>query len=409
MRKNILVGQSGGPTAVINASLYGVITEGGSHPEQIGAVYGMVNGIEGFLSGHCMNLSESLNSEDLLLLKQTPAAYLGSCRYKLPNNMDAPVYGLLFEKFASLDIGACFYIGGNDSMDTVDKLSRCARLRHETISFIGVPKTIDNDLPVTDHTPGYGSAAKYVASTVREICLDASVYQQPAVTIVELMGRHAGWVTAASVLARRHVGDNPLLIYMPEVPFSMERFFDDVKKALDRQPNVVICVSEGIRDKSGKFICEYSNEAQLDTFGHKMLTGSAKILESYVRNRFQVKVRSVELNVNQRCSSLLASAADVEEAVLSGRTAVKQSLNGATGCMVSCSRADGPSYRLEFGLTDVGNVCNKEKGFPVEWITPCGTDISPAFHEYALPLIAGEPERIMENGLPRYISRAGAC
>ena len=352
-----------------------------------------------------MNLSEDLTPDDLLLLKQTPAAYLGSCRYKLPPNMDAPVYGLLFEKFRTLDIGTCLYIGGNDSMDTVDKLSRCARLRRETVSFLGVPKTIDNDLPVTDHTPGYGSAAKYVASTVREICLDASVYQQPAVTIVELMGRHAGWVTAASALARKYPGDNPVLIYMPEVPFSMEQFFDDIKKALDRQPNVVVCVSEGIRDQSGKFICEYSNEAQIDTFGHKMLTGSAKILESYVRNRFQVKVRSVELNVNQRCSSLLASAADVEEAVLSGRIAVQKALEGATGCMVSCTRTPGPDYQLEYGLTDVSAVCNKEKGFPVEWITANGTDIGPGFLDYALPLIAGEPKRIMEHGLPKYISR----
>ena len=406
MRKNILVGQSGGPTAVINASLYGVITEGKAHPEHIDTVYGMVNGIEGFLSGRCMDLSQELTAEDLLLLKQTPAAYLGSCRYKLPENLDAPVYGLLFEKFTSLGIGACLYIGGNDSMDTVDKLSRCARLRHENVSFIGVPKTIDNDLPVTDHTPGYGSAAKYVASTVREICLDASVYQQPAVTIVELMGRHAGWVTAASVLARKHPGDNPLLIYMPVVPFDMEQFLENVKNALDQQPNVVVCVSEGIRDKHGRFICEYANDASLDTFGHKMLTGSAKLLESYVRNRFHVKVRSVELNVNQRCSSLLASAADVDEAVLSGRTAVQQMLGGATGCMVTCSRRHTPSYELEYGLTDVCNVCNKEKGFPVDWITQKGTDIGPQFLEYALPLIAGEPERIMELGLPKYLSRS---
>lgn len=405
MKKNILVGQSGGPTAVINASLYGVITGGTAHSEHIEHVYGMVNGIEGFLSGHTINLSEDLSSEELTLLKQTPAAYLGSCRYKLPSNLDAPVYSLLFEKFAALNIGACFYIGGNDSMDTVDKLSRCARIRHENIAFIGVPKTIDNDLPVTDHTPGYGSAAKYVASTVREISLDASVYQQPAVTIVELMGRHAGWVTAASSLARRHPGDNPLLIYMPEVPFDMEHFLNDVKNALDKQPNVVICVSEGIHDKNGRFICEYSTEAQLDTFGHKMLTGSAKILESYVRNRFQVKVRSVELNVCQRCSSLLASAADIDEAVLSGRTAVDRAMEGATGCMVTCTRLEGSSYQVEYGLTDVANVCNKEKSFPVEWITGKGTDISCEYLNYALPLIAGEPVRIMEQGLPKYISR----
>lgn len=405
MKKNILVGQSGGPTAVINASLYGIITEGLAQSKTVGHVYGMVNGIEGFLSGHILNLSGSLSSQELELLKQTPAAYLGSCRYKLPENLDAPVYSLLFEKFAALNIGACLYIGGNDSMDTVDKLSRRARMGHESISFIGVPKTIDNDLPVTDHSPGYGSAAKYVASTVREISLDASVYQQPAVTIVELMGRHAGWVTAAAALARKYPGDNPLLIYMPETPFSMEQFFRDIEGALSRQPAVVVCVSEGIRDKKGRFICEYTNDAQIDTFGHKMLTGCAKVLESYVRNRFQVKVRSVELNVNQRCSSLLASAADVEEAVFSGRRAAEKALQGETGKMITCARLAGPDYKLEYGLTDVGLVCNREKPFPTEWITENGSDIEPEYLEYALPLIQGQPDHIMENGLPKYLCR----
>lgn len=406
MKKNILVGQSGGPTAVINASLYGVVAESRAYPERIETVYGMVNGIEGFLSGRTVNLSKSLTSQELLLLKQTPAAYLGSCRYQLPENPDAPVYQLLFDQFASMNIGACLYIGGNDSMDTVDKLSRCAKLRQEEVAFIGVPKTIDNDLPVTDHVPGYGSAAKYVASAVRAISLDASVYQQPAVTIVECMGRHVGWVTGASALARSFPGDNPLLIYMPETPFDMEQFFADVKNALDRQPNVVICVSEGIKDSHGRFICEYAAKAGLDSFGHKMLTGSAKLLESYVRSQFHVKVRSVELNVNQRCSSLITSAADVEDAVFSGRMALQKVLEGATGSMVTCSRLAGPGYALEYGLTDVGNVCNKEKGFPLEWITKNGTDISPEFLKYVLPLIAGEPEQIMELGLPKYLYRA---
>lgn len=405
MKKNLLVGQSGGPTAVINASLYGVITESKAHPDRIETVYGMINGIEGFLSGHTMNLTDGLSSQELLLLKQTPAAYLGSCRFRLPENPDAPVYDLLFDKFSSLNIQTFLYIGGNDSMDTVDKLSRCAALRHEQTVFMGVPKTIDNDLPATDHTPGYGSAAKYVASTVRAISLDASVYRQPAVTIVECMGRHAGWVTAAAALARSHPGDNPLLIYMPEVPFDMEQFFTDIKDALDKQPNVVICVSEGIKDRHGRFICEYTNEASLDTFGHKMLTGSAKLLESYVRSRFHVKVRSVELNVNQRCCGLLASAADINEAVCSGRSAVLKALEGATGCMVTCSRLAGPAYELEYGLTKVENVCNREKSFPKEWITGGGADISPEFLAYALPLIAGEPKQIMEDGLPKYLYR----
>ena len=405
MKKNIIVGQSGGPTAVINASLCGVIREGKCHPEQIGTVYGMINGIEGFLAGKYMDLSSGLSEEELELLKMTPAAFLGSCRFKLPEALSSEFYPTLFNKFEELNIGYFFYIGGNDSMDTVSKLSRYANGIGSDIRFIGIPKTIDNDLVGTDHTPGFGSAAKYVASTVREITLDASVYQQKSVTIVELMGRHAGWLTASSVLARKHGEDNPLLIYLPESPFEFEQFSADLKNAFEKSQTVVVCVSEGIADSAGHFICEYSNEAQLDTFGHKMLTGCAKILESYVRNRFQVKVRSVELNVNQRCSSLLASAADVQEAESSGRTAVEKALQGETGKMVTCSRLSGPGYELEYGLTEVGNVCNREKSFPVEWITAEGSDIGPEFLDYALPLIQGQPDHIMENGLPKYLCR----
>ena len=405
MKKNIIAGQSGGPTAVINASLYGVIEEGLSRAGEVGTIYGMINGIEGFLSGHFMDLSAALSPEDRELLKHTPGAYLGSCRHKLPQNMDSPVYPLLFEKLASMDIGALFYIGGNDSMDTVEKLSRYGELCHSSISFIGVPKTIDNDLPVTDHTPGYGSAAKYVASTVREIVLDASVYQQPSITLVELMGRHAGWVTAASVLARKFPEDNPRLIYLPESPFSVEQMFADVERALAQTPSLVICVSEGIKDSSGRFICEYASEAQTDTFGHKMLTGCAKILEGYLKNRFGVKVRSVELNVNQRCSGLISSLCDIEEAAEAGRFAVKSALEGASGQMVTLNRLPGPDYHMVPGLTDAAAVCNKEKTFPSEWITPDGCGIRPEFISYALPLIQGEPPRRTKDGLPCYLYR----
>ena len=405
MKKNIIAGQSGGPTAVINASLYGVIEEGISRAGEVGTIYGMINGIEGFLSGHFMDLSASLSPEDRELLKHTPGAYLGSCRHKLPQNMDSPVYPLLFEKLESMDIGALFYIGGNDSMDTVEKLSRYGELCHSSISFIGVPKTIDNDLPVTDHTPGYGSAAKYVASTVREIVLDASVYQQPSITLVELMGRHAGWVTAASVLARKFPEDNPRLIYLPESPFSVEQLFADVERALAQTPSLVICVSEGIKDSSGRFICEYASEAQTDTFGHKMLTGCAKILEGYLKNRFGVKVRSVELNVNQRCSGLISSLCDIEEAAEAGRFAVKSALEGASGQMVTLNRQPGPDYHMVPGLTDAAAVCNKEKTFPSEWITPDGCGIRPEFISYALPLIQGEPPRRTKDGLPCYLYR----
>ncbi len=405
MKKHILVGQSGGPTAVINASLYGVTAEGISHPQQIDHVYGIVNGIEGFLSGRMVDLSHGLTREELKLLKLTPSAYLGSCRYKLPSDLSAPVYPMLFEKFRQLDIGAFFYIGGNDSMDTVDKLSRYAASHNIEMPVIGIPKTIDNDLVSTDHTPGYGSAAKYVATTVREIVLDASVYQQKSVTIVELMGRHAGWVTAASALARKCVGDNPLLIYLPEGSFDMEQFAQDVEQALKLKNSLVICVSEGISDAKGKFICEYSDEARLDTFGHKMLTGCGKILENFIRDRFNVKVRSIELNVNQRCSAMMASLTDVEEAAMAGAFGVQAALNGATGKMVSFERKPGASYQMECGLKDVSGICNKEKTFPEEWITRGGTDVSQEFVTYALPLIQGEPQRVMKDGLPSFLCR----
>lgn len=404
MKKNIIVGQSGGPTAVINASLYGIIKEGIKNSGQIDKIYGMINGIEGFLSGQYMDLS-SVSEEDLELLKLTPAAYLGSCRFKLPGNFDSPVYTTLFQKFEQLNIGCFFYIGGNDSMDTVSKLSRFASHTGSEIRFIGIPKTIDNDLILTDHTPGYGSAAKYVANTVREIVMDASVYRQKAVTIVELMGRHAGWLTAAAKLARKFKGDNPLFIYLPESDFDMDQFINQIERALNTQPNVIVCVSEGISDKNGQFICEYGEEARLDSFGHKMLTGCGKVLEQYVRNRLGVKVRSVELNVCQRCSSALASAADIEEAVTAGSYGVTAALSGHTGQMIAFRRIQDHPYEFVCETVDVNEVCNQEKPFPTEWITGCGSDISDDFLTYALPLIQGGVHNIEENGLPVFLYR----
>ncbi|MFQ7586190.1 MAG: 6-phosphofructokinase, partial [[Clostridium] symbiosum] len=395
MIKNIIVGQSGGPTAVINASLCGVIREGKCHPEQIGTVYGMINGIEGFLAGKYMDLSSGLSEEELELLKMTPAAFLGSCRFKLPEALSSEFYPTLFNKFEELNIGYFFYIGGNDSMDTVSKLSRYTNGIGSDIRFIGIPKTIDNDLVGTDHTPGFGSAAKYVASTVREITLDASVYQQKSVTIVELMGRHAGWLTASSVLARKHGEDNPLLIYLPESPFEFEQFSADLKNAFEKSQTVVVCVSEGIADSAGHFICEYSNEAQLDTFGHKMLTGCGEILENYIRNQFGVKVRSVELNVSQRCSGMIVSGQDMKEAEVAGAFGVRSALDGVNGMMVAFKRACEEPYLMECFLADVNEICNKEKTFPAEWITKGGTDIGPEFLSYVLPLIKGEAERKM--------------
>lgn len=405
--KNIIVGQSGGPTAVINASLYGVVREALVHEKEIGHVYGMINGIEGFLQDRYMDLGTELSGEELELLKLTPAAYLGSCRYKLPEDLSSVFYKTIFEKMKALDIGYFFYIGGNDSMDTVSKLSRYAAQVGSDIRFIGIPKTIDNDLIETDHTPGFGSAAKYVAATVREIVLDSSVYQQKAVTIIELMGRHAGWLTAASVLARKYVGDNPVLIYLPEADFEMEQFTHDLEKALSQRNNVVVCISEGISDASGTFICEYSAEAQVDNFGHKMLTGSGKVLENFVRHKFGVKVRSVELNVSQRCSGMVASLTDIEEAVEAGRQGVLASLRGETGRMIAFCRvsAEGEAYRMECRTVDVNQVCNQEKPVPKEWITGNCNDISQEFIDYAVPLIQGEVVHPMKDGVPQYLYR----
>ena len=290
-------------------------------------------------------------------------------------------------------------------MDTVSKLSRYGASTGSDIRFIGIPKTVDNDLVGTDHTPGYASAARYVAASVREIVLDASVYQQKAVTIVEIMGRHAGWLTAAAALARKEAGDNPLLIYLPEYDFDLEQFAQDVKAALDRQPSVVVCVSEGISDRDGKFICEYDNAAQTDSFGHKMLTGCGKVLENYVRREFGVKVRSIELNVSQRCSGMVVSAADIAEAVQAGSFGVVSALAGETGKMVGFERRGTNVYKNHCILVDVNEVCNKEKTFPTQWITGGGCDISPDFLAYARPLIHGEVTRPMEDGLPKYLSR----
>lgn len=407
-KKNLIVGQSGGPTAVINSSLYGVVSEGIAHSDEIGEVYGMVNGIEGFLEDRILNFREALPGEQLDYLKHTPGAYLGSCRYKLPESLEDPVYPLLFEKFEEMNIGWFFYIGGNDSMDTVSKLSRYAAQTGSSIRVIGEPKTIDNDLVHTDHTPGYGSAAKYVASTVREITLDASVYEKKSVTVIEIMGRHAGWLTAASALARKYKGDNPFFIYLPESAFDTEKFLKDVESAFEKNCNVVVCVSEGIHDADGTFICEYDSSVGTDTFGHKMLAGCGKYLENLVRDRLGVKARSVELNVSQRCSASLISAADQKEAVSAGRFGIQAALNGETGKMVSFVRrqAEDGSYQMECGLEDVNLICNEEKEVPAEWITENGSDVSDEFIKYVTPLVQGSVNvPLGEAGLPVFVYR----
>lgn len=405
MSNNLLVGQSGGPTAVINGSLYGVVSEGLANPA-IGKVIGMVNGIEGFLAGRTMEMAPLAENGELERIRTTPGSFLGSCRYKLPEDLSDPVYPELFKKFEEFEIGYFFYIGGNDSMDTVSKLSRYAASVGNKIRIIGVPKTIDNDLVETDHTPGFGSAAKYVASTVREIAIDASVYDnKQSVTIVEIMGRHAGWLTAASVLARKFEGDNPVLIYLPEVAFDTDVFIEKVKEKLQTTSNLVVCISEGINDGNGTFVCELASDVGVDNFGHKMLTGSGKYLENLVKEKLGVKVRSVELNVCQRCSSSCLSATDLNEAVESGRFAVKAAIDGETGKMITFIRKSSEPYELEFGTADVNIICNMEKPVPQKWITENGSDIGGEFIAYARPLVQGNVEVPMKDGLPYFAYR----
>lgn len=406
MKKNIIVGQSGGPTAVINGSLYGVVSEGLKQTEDIGCVYGMINGIEGFLHDHYMDIGALDATNELELVRTTPGAYLGSCRYKLPEDLNDAVYPELFKKFDEKNIGYFFYIGGNDSMDTVSKLSRYAGFTGSDIRFIGVPKTIDNDLVQTDHTPGYGSAAKYVATVVREIATDATVYDnKQSVTIVEVMGRHAGWLTAASMLARKFEGDNPVLIYLPEVAFNQDAFIEKVKTCLETTPNLVVCISEGINDGNGTFICEYSSDVGTDNFGHKMLTGSGKYLENLVKEKIGVKVRSIELNVCQRCSCAHLSRVDLDEAVNAGIYAVHAAFAGETGKMITFVRNKSVPYELSYSTADVNIICNKEKPVPAEWIINDGSDISDAFIDYARPLTQGYVELPTKNGIPLFAYR----
>lgn len=406
MKKNAVVGQSGGPTAVINASLYGTVYEALNREDEIGTVYGMINGIEGFLNDQVMDMAPLEESKELELIRTTPGSYLGSCRYKLPEDLNDPVYPQLFARFEAYNIGYFFYIGGNDSMDTVSKLSRYAEKISSDIRVIGIPKTIDNDLVETDHTPGFGSAAKYVASTVREIAIDASVYDnKKSVTIVEIMGRHAGWLTAASALARKFEHDNPVLIYLPETDFDQDAFIEKVRTSLETTPNLVVCISEGIHDNTSTFICEYSYDVGTDTFGHKMLTGSGKYLENLVKERLGVKVRSVELNVCQRCSSSMLSKTDQKEAIASGAYGVKAALNGASGKMVAFERLDGDDYQIDYVLKDVNVICNQEKCVPATWITADGSDVTEDFIRYARPLIQGEVTVPTEDGVPKFAYR----
>lgn len=402
---NAVVGQSGGPSVAINSSLAGVFKGAVENPA-IDKVYGMVNGLQGLLNESLTLLTEQITSdEDLELLRRTPASFLGSCRYKLPKLEDGSE---VFEKVISIlnkyDIKYFFYIGGNDSMDTVMKLSNYAKANGITdIKFIGVPKTIDNDLVATDHTPGFGSAAKYIATTVKEISRDSYVYDTYSVTIIEIMGRNAGWLTAASSLARGNDMDAPDLIYLPECNFDFDKFIADVKKVSEKKKNVIVTVSEGIHTADGKYVCEAVSSGTADAFGHKYLGGTARFLEDLVRDRLGYKARGIELNIPQRCAAHISSMTDLDEAMKVGQKAVEAAVSGKTGVMMAYVRTSNSPYTLDFEALDVNNIANAEKVIPKEWINSEENDVTQDFIDYAYPLIQGEVTVPYENGLPKHL------
>lgn len=394
---NIAVAQSGGPTSVINSSLLGVF-KAAFESEKIDRVYGSLNGIEGIIKNNLIDLTDILSDvEKAELLKQTPATVLGSCRYKLPDfSKDEAVYATITETLKKNDIGAFFYIGGNDSMDTTAKLSKYMAENNIDIKVIGVPKTIDNDLLITDHTPGFGSAAKFVATVLSEIVRDSAVYDIKAVTIIEIMGRHAGWLAASSCLL--HLNDEaPHLIYLPECEFSAEQFVEDVKEQLSKQNSVIVAVSEGVE------LGETQAVSATDGFGHTALSGVGKQLENLVKDKIGCKVRSIELNVLQRCSAHIGSKTDIDEAVMIGSAAVEAMLSGETGKMMCFKRVSDNPYKVAVTTADASLVANGEKKFPREWINDAGNNVKDDAISYFLPLIEGENKIITQNGMPKHL------
>lgn len=401
---NVIVGQSGGPTAVINSSLAGVYKT--AKDLGAGKVYGMRYGIQGFLEKNIVDMDEKICSDlDLELLKRTPSAFLGSCRYKLPDICDdKELYEKIFSILEEYQITAFFYIGGNDSMDTIKKLSDYAIIINSDIRFIGVPKTIDNDLAATDHTPGYGSAAKYIASVTKEIIRDGLVYDVKNVAIVEIMGRNAGWLTGAAALARCEDCEGVDLLYLPELPFDVDSFLEKIGELLKKKNSIVVAVSEGIKTAEGKYVFELTNHTEyVDSFGHKQLSGTARYLSSLVSEKFGCKSRSIELSTLQRCAGHLTSRVDITEAYQVGGSAVKAAFDGDTGKVVILKRVSNDPYICTTDLYDVHKVANVEKKVPLEWITNDGTYVSDKLVNYIRPLIQAELTPIMITGQPRHI------
>ncbi|MCI6889541.1 MAG: 6-phosphofructokinase [Ruminococcus sp.] len=398
---NIVVAQSGGPTCAINASLAGVFKRG-CKSDKIDKIYGSINGINGIIRQNLVDLSDYIKSEeDIKLLINTPSTALGSCRYKLAEcEKDETDYKKIVECLKKYDIGMFFYIGGNDSMDTVMKLSAYFSENNIDIKVIGIPKTIDNDLCGTDHSPGFGSAAKYVAATMQEIIRDSRVYSVKSVTIVEIMGRHAGWLTASSCCLRANGEIAPHLIYLPEVHFSTEKFLEDVKRIQSEHDAVIVAVSEGVRTEDGSFAAEEFQSQKSDAFGHQYLSGIGKCLENIVSKELNCKVRSIELNVMQRCSSHIASLTDLYESEEIGEAAVEAALDGKTGRMMCYNRDSNSPYKMHIGDISVFDTANKEQYFPIEWINSEHNNVTDEALEYFLPLIQGETETKMKNGMP---------
>ena len=407
LKGNAIVGQSGGPTAAINATLAGVI-RGALESECIKTVFGMINGIEGFMDKRLVELNSLfVDEEQLAVLEQTPAAALGSCRKKLPDPdsgraEDENFYKRLFSIIEEFDIKYFFYIGGNDSMDTVAKMSRYAEKKEVDIRIMGVPKTIDNDLALTDHTPGFGSAAKYIATTVGEIIRDCSVYTAKAVTVVEIMGRDAGWLTASSAIGRVVNGTAPDYVYLPERRFDMDSFFADIEKAFEKHPNVVVAVSEGLQLADGTYVGEGTQSGSTDVFGHKYLAGTGKALELALRNRFGCKVRSVELNLPQRCAGHLLSATDIAESREIRLAAVRAAVSGVSGEVMVFVRGNDEEYSCEIEHRSVRGIANATRYVPDEFINLENNNVTDECCRYLLPLIKGELKLRFEMGLPKH-------
>ena len=406
-KRNIIVGQSGGPTAVINSSLAGVYKtarERGFHK-----VYGMLHGIQGFLDEQYVDLSTQIHSDmDIELLKRTPSAFLGSCRYKLPEiHENSQIYEKIFQILDKLEIEAFIYIGGNDSMDTIKKLSDYAIVKGHSQKFLGVPKTIDNDLALTDHTPGFGSAAKYIAASTKEIIRDAlglTYNDRSTITILEIMGRNAGWLTGATALARTEECEGPDLIYLPEVVFDIDKFRKTTEELLRKKKSVVIAVSEGIKLADGRYVCELSGGAgYVDAFGHKQLQGTAAYLAGYLGAEIGCKTRSIEYSTLQRSASHMASRVDVDEAFMVGGAAVKAADEGDTGKMVVIDRVADDLYMSAAGIYDVHRIANNEKLVPRSWMNREGNYVTEEFINYIEPLIQGDYQPFMVNGLPQHL------